>query len=77
MVPVCFLRHGAPIRCVCQAMRGVTLSMGRLGHYDADPSGGLVVVDVLVREEPEDEEDNGDEEEEDDEDKEDNEGYSE
>jgi len=51
--------------------------MGRLGHYDADPSGGLVVVDVLVREEPEDEEDNGDEEEEDDEDKEDNEGYSE
>jgi hypothetical protein len=53
----------------------------RLGHVDADRPLGPV-VDVLVREEPDDEEDeeNNRHEEEDDEDKEDtedNEGYSE
>jgi hypothetical protein len=54
-----------------------TLLIGS-GCFDADHSGGSVLVDVLVREEPDDEEDEEDDgDEEDDEDNEDDEGYSE
>ena len=55
------------------------MSRTRSEYLDADPSGRSVAVDVLVREEPDDEENEQDDgkEEEGDDDKGDDEGYSE